>query len=258
MRAPLLVPLTVLVVAFLVVPGAHGVDHANLDGGRPLRLEDAYAIPAGELALELGIGFDSRRHADDHVFGELELLWGAVPNLQVGIGTAIISSPHDVDEQSKSGDLHLSGLYNFNQETSLPAFAIKAELNLPTGVDSAGVDGAITGIVTKSFGTVSLHFNAGYEFLSGTMAGERDGLYKFAFGASLPIGAPMHTRTTLICDLFVEQALAQGEDEIIGAEIGVRHQLSERIVIDGGIGTEFDGPAERSQVFAMLGLSITF
>jgi hypothetical protein len=52
----------------------------------------------------------------------------------------------------------LSRLYNFNQETlTLPAFGVKLELNLPTGVKSAGVDLAVKGLVTKSFDRLSLH-----------------------------------------------------------------------------------------------------
>jgi hypothetical protein len=256
MRRPhrVIAPLSVVAIAL----DAHGVDHANLDGGRPLRLEDAYAVPHRELALELGFGVDVRREADDQVFAPLELVWGALPNLQLSLGTTFISDPHEVDEESKSGDVHLEALYNFNQETSLPAFAIKGELNLPSGVDSSGVDGEIMGILTKSFGNVSLHLNAGYEFLSGTDDGEEDGLYKFAVGASLPLGAPMHTRTALLADLFVEEALESGEDDVVGAEIGVRYQLTERLVVDGGVGTEFEGPDDRSEVFAMVGLSITF
>lgn len=203
----------------VIATSANGIDHANFDSGRPLRLEDAYAIPHRELSLELGIGFDIRREADDQVFAPFELVWGALPNLQLSLGTTFISDPHEVDDESKSGDVHLEALYNFNQETALPAFAIKGELNLPTGVDSSGVDGEITAILTKSFGNVSLHVNAGYEFLSGTDDGEEDGLYKFAFGASLPLGAPMHTRTTLLADLFVEEALQSGEDDIVGVEI---------------------------------------
>jgi hypothetical protein len=256
MRSPRLI-IVLLSVAAVAVE-ARAIDHANLDGGRPLRLEDAYAIPTGELALELGIGFDIRREADDQAFAPFELLWGALPNLQLSIGSTFISDPREVDDQSKSGDVRLSALYNFNQETSLPAFAIKGELNLPTGVDSSGVDGEITGILTKSFGNISVHLNAGYEFLSGTDDGEEDGRYKFAFGASLPLGAPMHTRTTLLADLFFEEAHAARDDDIMGFEAGIRHQLTERIVLDGGIGTQFDGPDDRSEVFAMLGMSITF
>jgi hypothetical protein len=52
---------------------------------------------------------------------------------------------------SRSGDLHLGVLYNFNTETlQLPAFAVRVEADLPTGVNSRGIDTQITGIMTRS------------------------------------------------------------------------------------------------------------
>lgn len=237
---------------------AHAVDHANLDQGRPLRLADAYAIAAREIVLETGFRLEDHRRGDDQGVFPIELLWGAAPNLQLGVGSAFWTNPNHVDSQSKSGDVRLSALYNFNQETSVPAFAVRGELNLPIGVDSSGLDGEIAAIITKSVGSVSIHFNAAYELLNGTMSGEKSGLYKFALGASLPIGAPMHTRTLLLADVFLEEALTRGADNIIGIEAGIRHQLTERIVVDGGIGTEFDGAADRARIFAVFGVSVTF
>jgi hypothetical protein len=34
-----------------------------------------------------------------------------------------------------------------------------------------------------------------------------------------------------------------GEEEAVGAEIGVRYLLRERLVVDGGLGSESPGPA---------------
>ncbi|HEV8674675.1 MAG TPA: transporter, partial [Methylomirabilota bacterium] len=141
-----------------------------------------------------------------------------------------------------------------------PAFGLKLTVNFPTGVDSSGVDGEIKGLVTKSFDRLSLHLNAAYEFLnSDTGAGdERDGRYKVAIGASYPVGAPRYTRTTVLADFFTEQGSRRGEDNVFGVEVGFRHQLTLRLVLDAGVGTEFAGPAERSRFFVTAGLSVGF
>jgi hypothetical protein len=189
----------------------------------------------------------------------LELLYGAAPNLQLGLGTSLSTDPHEIDEQTKSGDLQLSGLYNFNQETlKLPAFGAKLTLNLPTGIDSSGVDVEVKGLITKSFDRLSLHFNAAYEFLTGTERGERDGRYNFVLGASYPVGAPRYTRTTLIGDVFTEQASHTGEANVVGVEAGFRHQLTRRLIFDAGVGTEFAGPGDRSKFFFTTGVSFGF
>ncbi len=257
------------------VPPTYAIDHANLDEGRPLRLEDAYPVATGEWTIEGGAGFTFQRRTSDRAFVTLEALYGALPNLQLALGSRLFTNPHDIDEPARSGDLQLSALYNFNQETlSLPASGLKLTVNLPTGVDSSGVDVEVKGLVTKSVGRLSLHLNAAYEFLdsdttarhvSVTSSGarltggdERDGRFKFAVGAGYPVGAPQYTRTTLLGDVFTEGGSRRGEDPVVGVELGFRHQLTHRVVVDGGVGTEFTGPADRSRFFVTAGLSVGF
>jgi hypothetical protein len=255
-RRVTLLSLTLLIA---IAPETLAIDHNNLDENRPLRLDDAYAIASGELAVEVGAGFALERRGPDRGFFPVEVLYGAYPNLQLGLGTTLFTDPRGTDEQTKSGDLHVSGLYNFNQETlTLPAFGLKLALNLPTGVDSSGVDVEVKGLVTKSFDRLSLHLNAGYEFLSGTLRDERDGRYELILGASYPVGAPQYTRTTLVGDVFTEPGSRRGGSNVVGAEVGFRHQLTARIVIDAGIGTEFTGPADRSPLFLTTGFSVGF
>lgn len=256
MRRILLLVVTLVSVA---AGKAYGIDHKNLDENRPLRLEDAYPIASGEIAIEVGGGLTVQRHGANRGFFPIEILYGALPNLQLGVGTTLSTDPHEIGEQAKSGDLKLSGLYNFNQETlNIPALAVKLDVNLPTGLNSKGVDVELKGIVTKSIERLSFHFNGGYAFLNGTQQGERNGRYEFALGASYPIGAPHHTRTTLVADVFTEQAMRRGASNIVGTELGLRYQLTPRIVWDAGVGTEFAGPADRSRFFFTTGFSFGF
>jgi Putative MetA-pathway of phenol degradation len=237
----------------------YAIDHGNLDEGRPLRLEDAYPIAHGEFAIETGGGFTLQRRGADRGLFPVELLYGALPNLQVGIGTVFSTDPREIDDRPKSGDLLLSALYNFNQETlTLPAFAVKVGLDAPTGVDAHGFGVEAKGIVTKSIERLSLHLNAGYEFLTSGRDDERDGRYKLAIGASYPVGAPRFTRATLIGDVFAEQSSRHGEPTTVGTELGLRYQLTPRIVWDVGVGTEFAGPANRSKFSFNTGLSFGF
>jgi outer membrane putative beta-barrel porin/alpha-amylase len=253
-----LMPLS-LILLMAVASETLAIDHKNWDENRPLRLEDAYSIASGELAVEAGAGFALERRGPDRGFSPVEVLYGAYPNLQLGLGTTLFTDPHDIDEQTKSGDLQVSGLYNLNQETlTLPAFGVKLELNLPTGVDSAGVDVEVKGLVTKSFDRLSLYLNAGYEFLSGTTRDERHGRYEVTLGASYPVGAPQYTRTTLIGDVFTEPGGRRGGSNAVGTEVGFRHQLTARVVLDAALGTEFAGPADRSPFFVTTGLSEGF
>lgn len=243
----------------LVPVSAVAIDHKNLDEGRPLRLEDAYAISTGEIALEAGAGFTLRRRGPDRGFFPVELLYGALPNFQIGVGTTLSTDPRQIDEPTKSGDLRIGALYNFNQETLvMPAFGVKLEVELPTGVDSKGVDVEVKGIVTKSFERLSVHFNAAYLFLTDSRREERDGRYELVLGASYPVGASRFTRATLVADVFTEQSTHRGESNIVGTELGLRYQLTPSIVWDVGVGTEFAGPSDRSPFFFTTGFSWAF
>jgi len=238
---------------------AEAIYHKILDEGRPLRLEDAYTIAYEEIAIEAGAGFSLLNRGPNRGFFPLEILYGALPNLQLGLGSTLFTDPHDIDDRPKSGDLRASALYNFNQETlTLPAFAAKLGLMAPTGVDAQGYGIELKGIITKSFERLSFHLNGGYEFLTDPKRTERDGRYELALGASYPIFAPQFTRATAVGDVFAEQPATRGESTVVGIEVGLRYQLTPSIVWDIGAGTEFAGPASRSSFFATTGLSLGF
>lgn len=255
----------IIVVAFWIIAAVAGaaeaVDHKNLDEGRPVRLEDAYPIAHGEISIETGAGFALLKHGPPAARGffPIEVLYGAFPNLQLGINSTLFTDPHETDDQPKSGDLRANVLYNFNQETlTLPAFAAKLTLTAPTGVDGHGWGVELKGIVTKSIDRLSLHLNGAYEFLAGSTRTERDGRYEFALGASYPIGAPRFTRATLVTDVFADQPVTRGESTAVGVEVGLRYQLTPSIVWDVGLGTEFAGPSSRASFFGTTGLSLGF
>jgi len=250
---------TVLAIIAAAGAVADAIDHKNLDEGRPVRIEDAYPIAQHEISIETGAGFALLKRGPAGGVFPIEVLYGALPNFQIGVGSTLLTDPHDIEDRPKSGDLRASALYNFNQETlTLPAFAAKVTFTAPTGVDAHGWGIEIKGIVTKSIDQLSLHFNGGYEFLTDSTRTERDGRYELALGASYPIGAPKFTRATLVGDVFADQPAARGESTIVGIEAGLRYQLTPSIVWDVGLGTEFAGPASRSAFFATTGLSFGF
>lgn len=237
----------------------YAIDHKNLDQGRPLRLEDAYPVADGEMTVEAGAGLTVQRRGPHRGFFPLELLYGALPNLQIAVGTLLSTDPHEIDDRPKSGDLRLSALYNFNQETiTIPAFALELGMDAPTGVDAVGYGVEMKAIVTKSIERLSFHFNAGYEFFTDRRRDERDGRYELALGTSYPIGAPKFTRATLLADVFAEQSSHVRGSTTVGAELGLRYQLTPRIVWDAGVGTEFAGPVDRSMFFITTGVSVGF
>jgi len=235
------------------------LDHDNLDPNRPIQMEDAYAIPEGEIGLESGVRFNDRRRGRTGVIFQPQIIYGAFRNTQIEIQTDLLTEPLSAVGPSRSGDLHLGVLYNFNTETlQLPAFAVRVEADLPTGVNSRGIDTQITGIMTRSFGRLRAHLNAGYTIVGQAQGLERNGSYRFVAALSYPVGYPNRFRETLILDVYTRQSDLVGQRNNTGIEIGIRHQLSSRIVVDAGVGTEFYGPADRAAATGTVGLSVGF
>lgn len=250
----------IVAVGLLLMPlPVLALDHDNLDPNRPIGMEDAYAIPKGEIGMEGGVRFNDRREGRTRVTFQPQIIYGAFENTQIEIQGDLMSDPHTLAGAAKSGDLHLGVLYNFNTETiSLPAFAARVEVDLPTGVNSKGVDTQLTGILTRSFGRLRVHLNAGYTVLGSPQGQERPGAYRAVAAVSYPLGYPTSFRDTLIASLYTRESDLRGQRNHSGVEIGLRHQLSSRLVLDGGLGTEFAGPSDRAALLGTIGLSVGF
>jgi hypothetical protein len=238
---------------------ALALDHDNLDPNRPIGMEDAYAIPKGEIGLESGVRFNDRREGRTRVTFQPQIIYGAFDNTQIEIQGDLFTDPSTLVGPNKSGDLHLGVLYNFNTETlQLPALAVRVEADLPTGLNSKGVDTQVTGILTRSVGRLRVHVNAGYTVVGVPQGQERPGAYRAVLAMSYPLGYPTSFRDTLIASIYTRESDLRGQRNHTGIEVGLRHQLSSRIVLDGGLGTEFVGPADRAAILGTVGVSLGF
>ena len=131
-------------------------------------------------------------------------------------------------------------------------------MELPTGVNSKGVDTQLTGILTRSFGRLRAHLTAGYPVLGSPQGRERPGAYRAVAAVSYPLGYPTSFSDTLIASLYTRESDLRGQRNHTGIEIGLRHQLTSRLVLDGGLGTEFAGPSDRAALLGTIGLSVGF
>jgi len=244
----------------LMVPTAGwALDHDNLDPNRPIAIEDAYVVPKGEIGVEGGVMFDDRKQGKSRFVFQPQLIIGAFDNTQLELSSDLLTDPTSVVGNDKSGNLTVGALYNVNAETlNLPAFAARVQVGFPTGVNAKGVDTALTGVMTRSFGRWRTHLNIGYSFLGSPQGTERSGAYRVVAAVSYPVGYPTSFRDTIIVNVFTRQSDLTGQRNPTGFGIGLRHQVSSRVVFDTGLGTEFAGPSDRSVFFSTVGLSVGF
>jgi hypothetical protein len=243
----------------LAATPARALDHDNLDVGRPLRIDDAYPIAKGEIAVDVGVTAHDRR-GDGFGYGTgVRVLAGPWYNAQVEIGGDLAFEGTSAAATDRAGAVTLGLLFNLNTESlDRPAIALRADAEAPSGARDAGVDVSGGLVVTRTFGRLRTHLNADYTLAGSAPASERRGRYDAAVGASYPLGYPTRFRETLIADVFTRQSPDGGEANATGLELGVRHQLSARVVLDAGAGSEVFGPDERAAWFGIVGLSVGF
>lgn len=232
---------------------AQAADHSNLEEGLPTALEDAYPIPYRGREVQGQIRYERTSDGKNRFTFDPRLEFGIARNAQVSISAPFYVGNAD---RTGSGNIRLSGLYNFNQESlSTPAFAISARAEFPTGVDSAGVDTELKFIVTKSLGKSGaldrIHLNASWLRNDRANSDERSDRYRVILGYSRRLNAD----TTLVADFVRQQEMRKGDNSNV-LELGIRRQLTPLTVLVFGVGA---GIAEQSPDFrATVGFQQSF
>lgn len=233
-------PAVTALACFLGAAAASAADHSNIEEGLPIEIEDAYPIAYRGAELQGRFRYERQRSDTDQYLLEPRLEVGVAPNAQMRIGAPFLLGTAD---HTGSRDLQLEGLYNFNQESViLPATALSLRLDLPTGVESAGVDTQIKFLATKTIGHAPamqrLHLNAAWRHNAGRLPDERSDRYIVILGYSMRLGPD----TILVADFVREQEQNRGSDANI-VEAGLRYQLTPLTVVVAGAGV---GIAEQS------------
>ncbi len=240
---------------FLFTPSSWALDHDNLDRNRPLRIEDAYPIAKGEIGVESGIRIDDLQRGASLFTFSPQVIYGAFYNTQIELGGRLTAKRgNEPTEQMNAGVL-----YNFNAETlRVPALAVKLGMDFLNEGRPGAVDVTVGGLLTRTIGRWRTHLNGEVTRVGKARTEERRGLYQLAAGLNYPLGYPMRFRETVIADIFTRRSARVGDQNATGMELGIRHQLSSRVVLDAGVGTEFAGPSDRSALFGTVGFSVGF
>lgn len=208
-------------------------DHTNLEEGLPVRIEDAY--PIGYLGREFQglFRYDRTRDGKDLFILDPRLEYGFARNWQ-----AKITAPFRLGSANLtgSGNVGLEVFHNFNQESlRVPAFAISARADFPSGRDSSGVDTTLKFIASKTRGRSTLlhrlHLNVAWKHNEGRRMGERTDAYMLAFGYSRRLSPD----TIFVADYVRDQELYEDKTSNV-IEVGIRRQLTPLTTLAVGVG----------------------
>jgi len=231
---------------------ARAADHRNLEAGIPVTVEGAYPIKHRERTFEGVLGYQRLPGSTSQGGFLPEIEYGFLPNWQFNLGAQLVGrSPGASDG---FGNVEAAVLHNFNTETlRLPAFALKAEAEFPTGVNARGVDLAAKAILTKTLRNHRVHLNAGPTWIGSPEPGERSRRWEAVAGWDRPVTF----QSLLVADFVVRESERRGDPAVTAAEVGLRLQMTPQQVLSFGVGVGLTG-RDRQRVYFTVAVSRAF
>ena len=133
----------------------------NTDPGRPLKVEDASAVP--RFALDHYVASDWQNGSGDSPsawFIRPGLLFGLVPRTQVEVDATVALKRSATDADAGLAGLRAAAQYTLNLERGiLPTLAFEASMAFPVG-DAESAHSSVKTLATKTFHWGRLHVNS--------------------------------------------------------------------------------------------------
>ena len=222
-------------------------DYYNTDAGRPIRVEDAYAIERRAIELQVAPLRLERLRSKPYEWGvEPEVAFGLLPRTQVEVGFPIVHAEGGRSRMTSLAGIDISALHNLNVETRLPALALVADVILPVG--GSGPSRAVPSlkaIATKTFPQLRVHLNAQRSFISTpTSAGAGVPAHgeQSRWMAGVAVDRPFPLSALLItAELVTSAPVEVASPRRLDAAGGMRYQWSPRVAFDAGGGYRLRG-----------------
>lgn len=226
-------------------------DYFNTDAGRPIRVEDAYAIERRAIELQMAPLRLERERAGNYRWGiEPEIAVGLLPRTQFEIGFPMVHAegPRGTRMTALAG-IEMSALYNLNAETSLPALAIVADVVVPAGpLGPNSTIPSLKAIATKTTPWARFHVNAQYTFddnatadvVPGTTPPANAELSQWMAGIAVDKTLPLRSML-FTAEVVTSQPLQEGLQRRLDVAGGTRMQFSPRVAFDVGGGYRLRG-----------------
>ena len=245
-----------IVVAAIAAPMA-AQQLSNLEPERPITVEDARPVPYRAFAGAVDWTYSERRDGFNDYGPGFSLLYGAARGLETGAALRYVTRPRrNAGRGISSGDLFLHALYEICPESATgPALAVRADVQLPTGLDSKGTDVHLTGLATRTFDAFRLHANFRFTREGATAPMERSERYEGVAGIDYLLSRRGLTDTLALADVVVRTNPLIGGPAVITIEAGARRRIGSQTSFFAGAGTDLAGPGGRTKVRVRVGVS---
>lgn len=152
-------------VAFAIaVPAGAQVEYRNLDGGRPVRIEDATPTERHALDLDLTtLRFDFLGNTRSRIQFEPRMAYGLLPNTEISI--RVPAFIREVGQSPRAGfsGVGIGAMRQLNIESlRWPALGIAVDAFLPLGPAAARPSYSAKALITKTSTWGRLHLNGAF------------------------------------------------------------------------------------------------
>jgi len=249
-----------LLIACLAAPVLRAqVEYYDLEAGRPLRVQDAYAIERYGWDVQAGAGTASCScSCSCSYLLDIALAYGVLPRTQIEVTAPFASSPEPAGgRMSGLEGLGFGALYNLNTETlSLPALAVGAHVTTTAGsLAPAAPLLSLEGIATRSWPGLRLHLNAAATIGPDDATASASDRSRWFAGAAVDHAWPLRSLLA-VAELTAERPLGAGGAVAWSAGAGARFQAAPQFVLDAAVSRRFSG--DEPAWMATLGITWSF
>ena len=136
--------------------------YRNLDGGRPVRVEDAIVTERYALEADLfNLRYDQLSGQRNRLLWEPELSYGALPRTEVWLRLPVFYRERTSIPRGGVAGVGAGAMYQLNLESQfLPATALSTEFFKPLGPNAMPMSYSLRALMTRSFSPGRVHLNA--------------------------------------------------------------------------------------------------
>jgi len=231
-------------------------EHQSIDAFTSL--EDGQPGEPGHFELQFDFGWQTASGEHDPVLftPELKFTLDGCEFLQNTKLTLSAPAVFGLGRVRGNADLELGWQQRWlTEDGPVPTLATLAEIRLPSGYHSSGVDGTLTGIVAKEVGPGTLYLNA---FATTANGHNADDLRHFQWGLRAGYKWRISDDLALIGDYVHEVSEEEGHGDINLLEVSGQWRINEQITIGPGVFMGLDDNEETPNFGAGLRLTWSF
>lgn len=214
------------------------------------------SVTKGEWELEFEYEYETHNHHDDDSLFSASLKYGLTNSTFVELEVLPINIGDGGDQGA--GDLSVILFQQlFREEGARPAAAVWAEMRVPSGDGSSGVDGALHFNLTKTlFPKFRAHLEGFIETVNGTRGGEDEEYRPFQWGVGPGFDYQFDEKTLGLVNYLNRCSDEEGKPNSNVIEFGVARELVEGQHIKAAVDIGLDGHEDTPNFAAKLLWSI--